>query len=381
MDVNFKVITKILPCSKLILIVNIFILLSGCNQKDVHSNFYSNSETKTHSVEVLHRLADSNHQYARPSPQYEISFPLDHGPHKAFRHEWWYLTANLVTENGQDFSSQWTLFRTADNDKHWYFAHAALADEKSQQTGFRSGRQSFQNVVINNLPFQADIDDWSWLSTNDFLPAKLNYGEYINEDAKTKSAFDLEKWQVMLNLQGENNFYLQGQQGLSKKHENIPIASHYYSQPFIDVIGKIYWQGKWQKVTGNAWFDREWGSQMLAPDQQGWDWFSLRLNHDLALMVYSIRSSNKNFVYGSLMHRNGAIETLTGKQIEITTQLPTKNTYPETFKITIMDQQIDINIKILNNKQIIRFGIEYFEGMVTFEGSHQGAGFVEMTGY
>ena len=29
----------------------------------------------------------------------------------------------------------------------------------------------------------------------------------------------------------------------------------------------------------------------------------------------------------------------------------------------------------------MRFGIEYFEGMVTFSGSHQGKGFVEMTGY
>jgi predicted secreted hydrolase len=29
----------------------------------------------------------------------------------------------------------------------------------------------------------------------------------------------------------------------------------------------------------------------------------------------------------------------------------------------------------------MRFGIEYFEGMVTFTGSHQGRGFLEMTGY
>ena len=56
---------------------------------------------------------------------------------------------------------------------------------------------------------------------------------------------------------------------------------------------------------------------MLGQDQQGWDWFSLRLNPELALMVYRIRSNNKDFIYARLMHDNGDIETLTPDDIKL----------------------------------------------------------------
>ena len=32
-------------------------------------------------------------------PNYQITFPRDHGAHKNFRIEWWYLTANLKSRS------------------------------------------------------------------------------------------------------------------------------------------------------------------------------------------------------------------------------------------------------------------------------------------
>src|SRR5258708_18539886 len=46
-------------------------------------------------------------------PGKTFSFPADHGPHPAFRIEWWYVTANLVDANGTAYGAQWTLFRQA----------------------------------------------------------------------------------------------------------------------------------------------------------------------------------------------------------------------------------------------------------------------------
>lgn len=48
-----------------------------------------------------------------PQPGYQFKFPQDHGPHPSFRIEWWYLTANLIGEDGRDYGIQWTLFRSA----------------------------------------------------------------------------------------------------------------------------------------------------------------------------------------------------------------------------------------------------------------------------
>ena len=43
----------------------------------------------------------------------DITFPADHQAHPSFRHEWWYLTANLTDENGNELGVQWTQFRFA----------------------------------------------------------------------------------------------------------------------------------------------------------------------------------------------------------------------------------------------------------------------------
>jgi predicted secreted hydrolase len=200
-----------------------------------------------------------------------------------------------------------------------------------------------------------------------------------------KHSTDHDAWQVKLHLDSKPNFFLQGEQGYSKKHWSLDIASYYYSQPFINVNGEVYWQGRWQKVSGKAWFDREWGSQMLAVDQQGWDWFSLRLDQNTALMVYRIRSDIEDYVYGSLMSYQGNIQTLSPEDIKVTsinTSSSTINTdYPQAFKLVIEKKNIALTVSVVNPKQIMRFGIEYFEGMVTFNGTHQGQGFLEMTGY
>jgi predicted secreted hydrolase len=319
---------------------------------------------------VLHRLADHTKTYQRPSPQHKISFPLAHAPKKGYRHEWWYLTANLVNQQGEKLAAQWTLFRTAINDKHLYFAHGALANSSEHFSALRLGRPDFGNLVIKTNPFSAFIDDWSWQSNDNFLSASLNFGDN-----------NLGRWQAQLELTADNRFYLQGDKGYNRKHLTLPIASHYYSQPFIKVTGKVFLNGQWQKVTGDAWFDREWGSQMLAPDQQGWDWFSLRLTPDLALMVYRIRSTKQDHLYGSLMKKDGEVMILSAKHINIKSGSVDNTGYPQQFSLTLAEQDIDLTVKIINNKQIMRFGINYFEGMVDFSGSHQGTGFLEMTGY
>ena len=338
-------------------------------------------------------LADDNDQFAKPSLDNQITFPQAHAPQKTYRQEWWYLTAILTTEDGQSLASQWTLFRRAVGDKHWYFAHAALADAQSHSTAYRNGREELGNVKITTEPFNATIDDWQWQSTSTLLPARLVYGSAVGSITSEADTLINEKsvvtatenhWQVELNLSTKQDYFLQGENGFSLKHAKLNIASHYYSQPFIEVTGKVYWQGRWQKVTGQAWFDREWASQMLGQDQQGWDWFSLRLNENKALMVFRVRSGSEDYFYASIMARNGEIRSITSNEIALISEkhnASSDSPYPQSFSLIIAKENIDIKVQVVNEQQIMRFGIEYFEGMVTFSGSHQGKGFVEMTGY
>lgn len=371
-------------------ILTLLLLLFACACSEHRNDVDNNSGQRS----PIKGLGDHSSIFEKPNPEHIIRFPQAHAPHKSYQQEWWYLTANLTTQNGESLATQWTLFRRAVEDNHWYFAHAALADSKQHQSAFRSAREDLGNLAISTTPFNARIDDWQWQSSQGLLPANLHYGNFVGiRSGENLTEIEKEYWQVNLNLRvneqlltkGNAHYFLQGKNGFSKKHRKLDIASHYYSQPFIDVTGKVFWQNKWQQVTGKAWFDREWGSQMLADDQQGWDWFSLRLNKNTALMVYRIRSNNSDYIYGSIMEIDGSIRTLSEKEIILKNtsreHLTTNLAYPDAFSITIASENINIKVNVINKKQIMDFGIEYFEGMVSFSGSHQGQGFLEMTGY
>ena len=43
------------------------------------------------------------------------------------------------------------------------------------------------------------------------------------------------------------------------------------------------------QVTGTAWMDHEWFTEQLAPDQVGWDWFSVQLDNHTELMLFELR--------------------------------------------------------------------------------------------
>ena len=56
---------------------------------------------------------EHNNKFTVADPSYQITFPKDHGPHKNFRIEWWYLTANLKSNSIDNLGIQWTLFKSA----------------------------------------------------------------------------------------------------------------------------------------------------------------------------------------------------------------------------------------------------------------------------
>src|SRR5262249_56230862 len=89
-------------------------------------------------------------------------------------------------------------------------------------------------------------------------------------------------------LDRERPLVLQGDGGYSRKSEREQ-ASYYYSQPFFKVSGRLAIDDKPVDVTGQAWMDREWSSQPLAPDQTGWDWFALHVAGGEKLVLHRMR--------------------------------------------------------------------------------------------
>ncbi|MFG6203667.1 lipocalin-like domain-containing protein [Pseudomonas retamae] len=310
-----------------------------------------------------------------------FSFPADHGAHDGFRIEWWYVTANLKDQQGNDFGVQWTLFRSAlkpeaeqagwGNQTVW-LGHAAVTSSTVHHAAERYARGGVGQAGVRLAPFEAWIDDWM------FVGKAADPLSDMQLSARDKNfAYDLR-------LTSSRPLVLQGDKGFSQKSEQGQ-ASYYYSQPFFQASGTLQIDGQTYTVSGPAWLDREWSSQPLTANQTGWDWFSLHLDSGEHVMLYRMRQKEgAAYLTGTWIAADGQIETLRSEQISLVPQDTAEvagRSMPVKWWVRIPDKRLDIRVDALNRDAWMDLRIPYWEGPVGIGGSHAGRGYLEMTGY
>ncbi len=374
---------------------------------------------------VYEQNDDSNNALAsnmgkKADPNYRMSFPQDHGTHDQFDIEWWYLTANLQDEAGDPYGLQWTLFRfknprprssqtegsnpssslknspvtlnesTVSLDKKWhndqiYMAHASIHSLDTHWFSEKFARGGVGNAGLTALPLNLFIDDWQWLNSDGdtgLFPSTLTFSatDTSKPNAEASATFTLNQTGPLVQ-HGDNGFSVKSNSG---------HASHYYSAPFISIEGELTQAidtvtAAPIKLKGQAWFDKEWTSQLLDTGTQGWDWLSLHLDDGNKIMAFRMRLKNQDD------HVTGSYITSTGEQItlqpgDLTLQpVSVKKVdgrqLPLIWKLIIPSKKIDLTISTLKDKQWNNAAVPYYEGMVKIEGSHGGVGFLELTGY
>lgn len=374
---------------------------------------------------VYEQNDDSNNALAsnmgkKADPDYRMSFPQDHGTHDQFDIEWWYLTANLQDEAGDPYGLQWTLFRfknsrprssqaegnnsssslknspvmlnesTVSLDKKWhndqiYMAHASIHSLDTHWFSEKFARGGVGNAGLTVLPLNLFIDDWQWLNSDGdtgLFPSTLTFSatDTSKPNAEASATFTLNQTGPLVQ-HGDNGFSVKSNSG---------HASHYYSAPFISIEGELTQAIDTVttapiKLKGQAWFDKEWTSQLLDTGTQGWDWLSLHLDDGNKIMAFRMRLKNQDdYVTGSYITSTG--EQITLQPGDLTLQpVSVKKVdgrqLPLIWKLMIPSKKIDLTISTLKDKQWNNAAVPYYEGMVKIEGSHGGVGFLELTGY
>lgn len=374
---------------------------------------------------VYEQNDDSNNALAsnmgkKADPDYRMSFPQDHGTHDQFDIEWWYLTANLQDEAGDPYGLQWTLFRfknsrprssqaegnnsssslknspvmlnesTVSLDKKWhndqiYMAHASIHSLDTHWFSEKFARGGVGNAGLTALPLNLFIDDWQWLNSDGdtgLFPSTLTFSatDTSKPNAEASATFTLNQTGPLVQ-HGDNGFSVKSNSG---------HASHYYSAPFISIEGELTQAIDTVttapiKLKGQAWFDKEWTSQLLDTGTQGWDWLSLHLDDGNKIMAFRMRLKNQDdYVTGSYITSTG--EQITLQPGDLTLQpVSVKKVdgrqLPLIWKLMIPSKKIDLTISTLKDKQWNNAAVPYYEGMVKIEGSHGGVGFLELTGY
>ena len=314
----------------------------------------------------------------------KLEFPRDHGPHPDYRIEWWYLTANLKDTVGDEWGAQWTLFRQAmapgpqqegwANQQIW-MGHAAVTSASVHRYAEKFARGGAGQAGVDAMPFRAWIDSWQIGGQDGFNAQTI---------APLTVSASGDDFSYVLNLAADRSLVLQGDGGYSKKSERGQ-ASYYYSQPYFTASGTLALGDKQISVTGRAWMDREWSSQPLASDQTGWDWFSLHLNSGEKVMLFRLRQKDgRNYFAGNWIDASGRSESLSVSAIAMTPTVFTDidgRKLPTSWSVSIADRGLKIDSVPLNAKSWMGTRFAYWEGPISFEGSHGGIGYLEMTGY
>jgi predicted secreted hydrolase len=321
--------------------------------------------------------------FAKVTPGRAFVFPQDHGPHPAYRIEWWYVTANLKAASGETFGVQWTLFRNAlapgSDGPGWshrtlWLGHAALTTANQHFVAQTLARGGVGQAGVTLGPFKAWIDDWQMRSRG---------GDQDPMQDLQLSARGAD-FSYNLHLSTEHAPVLEGQQGYSEKSD-LGQASYYYSQPFYQASGELKAGDQTWQVQGRAWLDREWSSQPLAPEQKGWDWFALHLQDGQQVMLYRMRYANgSQHLSGNWITADGRSLPLASTDIHLTPldvhqvagrQLPVR------WRIQVPGKGLDVNLEPVNANAWMNVNPPYWEGPVRLSGSQAGNGYLEMTGY
>ena len=367
-------------------------------------------------------------EWRQSGPGYAWEFPRDHWAHEGYRTEWWYFVGFAETPDGsRRFAWQFTLFRAGLTStvssvapsqwgaRHVAMGHAAVADLSPEgASGPAGGLRAFAQTTHREAPGLARFGEFpnaeiGWMlgppGTPEAWGLTFRDGAFRFTASDARSGLRLE-----LTADPTRPPLFHGEGGFSPKSEG-GAGSAYYSHPRLRVRGVLGLGGSDAEVTGTGWMDREFGSNWLAPDQTGWDWFALNLDDGRDLMLYLLRRRD-----GSLAYRDGTVrgpESAGGRRVRnaavevLDTWMPpdlaafrvgaagSARPYPAGWRIQLPDEGLDLTVRPLLADQENRRppggagpDIPYWEGAVAVETEAAGRGrirfgrgFVELTGY
>jgi predicted secreted hydrolase len=306
-------------------------------------------------------------QEVSAKPSAHIQLPKDDAPHNTPM-EWWYYNGHLRTSSGKAYSFHYTVFLVNGLSLH-SVSHVSLADHQLQKNYITQKRTAGGSSDSDNKNvFLFNHSGWLMSGDNGVDLLKVNSDQFD---------FDLK-------LETTKPPVFHGYNGII----NMKNAgdSFYYSRPLLNVSGRLKIHGNIEKVTGEAWFDHQWGD--FKATSITWNWFSLMLDDGTDIMIYQFYDTNGNQLLNTgTLTKDGMTEPLHDNDIRLT-PLETWSSkisgliYTVQWKIELPTKNINLTTKAIVNDsefdaRLTTYNI-YWEGAIKVEGSRMGKGFVEM---
>jgi putative drug exporter of the RND superfamily len=326
-----------------------------------------------------------------PDPQ-PVVLPRDEAPHDRMT-EWWYYTGHLLTSTELRFDFEFVVFRAErggfpvtwashlaltdrPNEDFWYDQRSEIGPQvdRGAAAGFDLALSGTSDAGV---PSSAEPWQMSGTSGHDVLRAET--GDFGLDLALVDTRAD----PVLHDRDGWVDFGPAG-------------GSYYYSRPRMGISGTLTVHGRPVSVTGEAWFDHQWGD-FIAVGGGGWDWFAVNLADGTDLTVSLVRSADGTYplVYGTYAAADGTVTHLASSDFTIVptgawTSPNTRAVYPAGWLVNIPSQALTVTLQpTVPNQELdtrATTGVIYWEGSQHVSATHNGTyvggqGYVELTGY
>lgn len=330
--------------------------------------------------DVASRPAPTRAAAAFAAPESEIlpvTFPEDEAPHDMLT-EWWYYTGHLYTEDGRRFGFEYVFFQGIRGEfPPYYAAHFAVTDGAAERFEYeeRSGPGAVQTT---DAGFALALGSWSMAGA-------------LGED---RLIAEMDSFAIELDLSASRPVVLHG--GTGYVDFGPSGGSYYYSRTRMDITGTFAVDGQPLEVTGEAWFDHQWGN-FISVGAGGWDWFAVQLENGADLTISLVHDEDRQVVmsYGTLVPPDGAVVHLETGDFEVTsidtwTSPHSGATYPSRWTIALPQRELTLDlIPTMSDQELLTVastGVIYWEGEVEVTGTMAGEpvaglGYVELTGY
>lgn len=297
-----------------------------------------------------------------------VKLPGDDAPHQDYM-EWWYFNSHLRALDGREFSFHYVFF-LVNSAVSYTVGQISLTDHQSGRH-YTAQKESAGNPSAGTAQgFNFVLGDWAMTGVDGRDTLRVKTSDF---------AFDLQTTNS-----GPVLFHGEGT-GLIDM--SVAGSSYYYSRPRMNLEGRLTIAGKTLQVTGQSWFDHQWGN--FQTSLLGWDWFALQLDDGADIMLYRLRDrTGQPVLYAGTYARGGLTEALRSDDFTADSSGAWRSkvtgvSYPLVWRVRIPRHGIDVQVKPVAqdcemDARTTTYNT-YWEGAIKVSGSHRGRGFLEIS--
>lgn len=304
-----------------------------------------------------------------------VQLPADDAFLQSQQVQWWYWTGHLFSDDGRRFGFEIVFFAF---DSLVIFrdqlVQAAVTDVNGQRFSFEEFVEfHLPNRTPNGFNLSSGKDNQVTAvggNGSDRLHARI--GDYVLD-------LQLNATQPpALHYGGDAHPYRFGG------------YTYYYSRPKMATTGTISVGGQTFQVSGNSWFDRQYG-ELYQAIQQGWQWFAIELDDNRQIMLFDFKGSDSDVEKsGSITDSQGRTVTLAAHEFDVKVlgewiSPHTGCTYPSGWEVTVRGETFTVEPLLkdqeLRSQHDFWVGPVYWEGACGVAGAVAGQAYVELNGF